>query len=186
MCTKIRASLFIPIEPVITYRESRSNTMATARLFSFIRTGNLQAVRGMLEGREDVNVETRGAFQRTPLHQACCACAQFRIAKYLIEEQNANVNAVDRDGWTPLYEACWRDGESTIAMAELLLANGADVNVKVLRGDYGWTALHLACSNGNTQLVQMLLNLGADANAKMGTGVHPLLAHAFVDDQGLR
>ena len=44
---------------------------------------------------------------------------------------DANVNAKDRMGWTPLCEAAI-NGHKEIA--ELLLANGADVNVKDDRG----------------------------------------------------
>ena len=55
-----------------------------------------------------------------------------------------------------------RDG--CMALVELLLANKADVNVKVTgtRHYTGWTALMIAVEKGQTNIVQLLLKQGAD------------------------
>ena len=60
---------------------------------------------------------------------------------------DANVNAKDRMGWTPLCEAAI-NGHKEIA--ELLLANGADVNVK---DDRGMTPLDLAIGRPQTAIL---------------------------------
>ena len=62
---------------------------------------------------------------------------------------DADVNA-KRYGWTPLCEAAI-NGHKEIA--ELLIANGADVNAK---DDRGWTPLHLAASGGHKEIAELL------------------------------
>jgi ankyrin repeat protein len=61
-------------------------------------------------------------------------------------------------------------------IAELLLANKADVNAK---NKYGATALLLAASTkGHKEIVEVLLAHGADANVKDKDGATPLLEAA--------
>jgi hypothetical protein len=64
------------------------------------------------------------------------------------------------------------------AEALKLLGKGADANVRT--SPNGWSALHYAARNGNVEVVQALLNGGADANyagtmdGKAGSSVKPL------------
>ena len=46
--------------------------------------------------------------------------------------------------------------------AKTLIGKGADANCRT--SPNGWSALHYAARNGNVQIVQALLNAGADAN----------------------
>jgi ankyrin repeat protein len=48
------------------------------------------------------------------------------------------------------------------ADAKTLIGKGADANCRT--SPTGWSALHYAARNGNADLVQALLNAGADAN----------------------
>ena len=48
-------------------------------------------------------------------------------------------------------------------IAELLIANGADVNVK---NDFGPTPLHWAADEGHKEIVELLIANGANVNAK--------------------
>ena len=59
----------------------------------------------------------------------------------------ADVNAKNKYGWTPLHDAASRGGTE---IAELLLQHGADVNAK---DKEKWTALHKAARRGRTELV---------------------------------
>lgn len=52
-------------------------------------------------------------------------------------------------------------------MAELLIANGANINVK---DDGKFTPLHDAARRGNTTIVKLLMTNGANVNAKTRQG----------------
>jgi ankyrin repeat protein len=56
---------------------------------------------------------------------------------------------------------------------ELLLKNGADINVKA-RDQYGGTPLHWAAFLGYRQMAEMLVEAGADINAPDKDGNTPL------------
>ena len=71
-------------------------------------------------------------------------------------------------GWTPLHVAA-QAGHKEVA--ELLLANKADVNATV---SGGWTPLHLATDKDHKEVVELLLANKADANATDNRGMTPL------------
>ncbi len=81
----------------------------------------------------------------------------------------ADVNAKNEDGGTPLLRAAW-GGHKEIA--ELLIANGADVNVK--SGRTATPPLHLAAYKGHKEVVELVIAKGADVNAKGDAGDTPL------------
>jgi len=58
-------------------------------------------------------------------------------------------------------------------MAELLLANKADVNVKSKEGP-GSSPLHFAALKGRKEMAELLLANNADVNAKTSGGETPL------------
>src|ERR1041385_1592914 len=68
-------------------------------------------------------------------------------------KQHANVNASQVDGMTALHWAAHLDDLET---ARMLINAGASVNAT---NQYGVAPLSLACENGNTELVELLLAL---------------------------
>jgi ankyrin repeat protein len=72
-----------------------------------------------------------------------------------------NVNAENIDGRTPLH---WAAKRGNSGIAKLLLANGADPNIRD-RSD-GAAPLHLAVEEGNKDLSELLVKYGANVNAK--------------------
>ena len=78
---------------------------------------------------------------------------------------SGNANARDRAGWTPLMRAASRNDRAT---AELLLANGADPNLREYT--HGRTALIIATIQGHSNIVQALLARGADCNIRDNLG----------------
>lgn len=158
--------------------------MMSTRLYSAIRDGCLQTTNELLDGVQDINVHVRG-WEQTPLHVACIY-ASLEIAEFLLQEKNANVNAVDVDGCTPLSRTCQTCETSGNAkntselIADLLLANGARVNTK---DSYGNTALHQACRYGTARLVQVLLTHGAAINVQNSRGATPLCHACFQPPQ---
>ncbi len=81
------------------------------------------------------------------------------IAVQWLIEHGADINAVDKDGWSPLKKAAWR-GHTEIV--KLLIEAGADVDV-VDNG--GWTALMAAEHEGHKEIVALLKEAGASKHA---------------------
>jgi ankyrin repeat protein len=79
-----------------------------------------------------------------------------------------DVNAKNKNGWTPLHFAAFEDHKE---IAELLIAKGADVNAKN-RDD--WTPLHFAALEDHKEITELLIAKGADVNAKDVSGETPL------------
>ncbi len=101
------------------------------------------------------------------------AVGDVKKVKAYLKANPASVNERDR-GSTPLYWAVNPSSEKSghNAVVELLLANGAGVNI---RNDYDRTPLHAAATYSNTEAVQTLLAYQADATAKTKDGITPLL-----------
>lgn len=120
----------------------------------------------------------------TPLHMA----GNREIAALLISK-GASVNSRDNSGRTPLYSTTVRrlihdpgnpyadkygyvepDYDSK-GIAELLISNGADVNV---RDNNGETPLHSASRYSNKNLAELLIKEGSSVNARDNKGRTPL------------
>lgn len=148
-------SLLVPAE-----RKSKPNTTVITCLFDAISRGNLGEVHDLLEGIDCVDLDAiRGDWERTLLHQAC-KYGKLEIVKYLIEEREAKVNSVDIDGETPLLQTFCEINPNALTtitkIVELLLANGADVNIK---SNTDTTALHeVCCFRRYSGVIQVLLN----------------------------
>ena len=69
-----------------------------------------------------------------------------------------DVNAKDKDGWTPLHPASYEGHQEIV---ELLIGKGADVNAKVEFGPLqGMTPLDSANNSGRTEIVSLLRKHG--------------------------
>jgi ankyrin repeat protein len=87
-------------------------------------------------------------------------------------DKGVEVDAKMQGGYTPLHSASRGHKE----IAELLIANGADVNAKTVGN--GWTPLHYAADEGHKEIIELLIDNGADVNAKDYLGWTPLLRAA--------
>lgn len=90
------------------------------------------------------------------------------IVEQILLKDPSLVNAVDRDGYTPLHKACYNNNYE---LAQLLLKYKADPN---MRTEYQWTSLHSACKWNNWKLAALMLQHGADINAKSEGDQTPL------------
>jgi uncharacterized protein len=95
----------------------------------------------------------------TPLHLACTNRSAPMVERLLAA--GANANAVLRNGETVLM-SCARAGDANAVKA--LLAHHADVNGR--EGDHQQTALMWAASQRHPQVVRLLIDAGADINAR--------------------
>ncbi|CAL8147730.1 unnamed protein product [Orchesella dallaii] len=92
-------------------------------------------------------LEFKDNYKRTPLHNAMGM--EFSNGKQIefintLLQANAFVNAADSNGRTPLHMLVYCNvSENVIEITRLLIAHGADINVKE-NNNYGMTFLHLA------------------------------------------
>lgn len=159
--------------------------------------GNKAIVEVLLKHGADVNATDRCYI--TPLHNAAFYC-KLEVAEVLIAN-GANVNANGCNG-TPLFHALSdydtkqevivklllqhgakvnvvqsKDGSTPLhhleskEIAALFIAHGADINAK---DDFNSTPLHDAASRGRKDVVQLLLDAGADKTIKNNKGETPL------------
>ena len=106
---------------------------------------------------EDTSIPSR----RSSLHTAVVE-GNVEIVQSLLDG-GADVN--DRDGFhqTAFLIALW---EKNFEVARLLIKYGADVNFPDGVGGVGWTPLQVASQCGHSEIVHVLLEHGADVNAK--------------------
>ena len=105
------------------------------------------------------------ASQTTPLTAAAKAGDLGAIRQLL--SAGLDVNAVDADGWTALHHAA-RTGH--IAMARLLLSNGANPNLVRKGSPVQGSPLHSASANGHLEMVELLRQHGADLGLTIDEG----------------
>jgi ankyrin repeat protein len=119
----------------------------------------------------NVDISSEGGF--TLLHIACQCINRFPIDvfKLLIEKHGSDVNVQDNYKDTPLHYAL-RDfnlnkGGDITVLTYLLTQKDINVNIK---GDYGYTLLHMACFNINAlpiEIFKLLIETdGGDVNAR--------------------
>ena len=77
-------------------------------------------------------------------------------------KREANVNAANEDGTTPLFIAAEKGHRDIVA---LLLDHGADVKQTTTDGA---TPLHIAAEMGHRAIVALLLDEGADVTEQLG------------------
>jgi len=128
------------------------NTEATP-LYYAADSNNMDLVKLLVEAGADVN-----AGQWPSLCQALYK-GNTTIAKFLIDH-GANVNYPE--DWGPLHEASMYN----IEMVKLLLARGANVNGGTGKHE---PALYAAIRGGHRDIVELLIQHGADVNAKNKT-----------------
>jgi len=137
--------------------------------------GNLDVVQCLVAHGADVNARG-GAIGNTPLIMASGA-GNLGVVKCLIEH-GADINATNKVGTSALMEAT-RWLKST-EVPEYLIEKGANVN-QVSR-DYGTsrmlTPLMKAAYAGKVEMVKLLLDRGADVEARDGNGTTALMLAA--------
>lgn len=105
--------------------------------------------------------------RNTPLHHYCRHFTENykNIVSLLVKK--GDVNTINRNGETPLHNACWT---GQIEIVQVLLDYGANSN---MQNDHGETPLHWASRMGYYDVVKQLLQVGADPNI-VGTSGLPI------------
>ena len=163
---EINKDLFHPI----TYKpkDFQSN------IFAACKEGKFQSVQWLIEkdcvDKNEKVKETNfqlGIFKDdAPIHIAT-ANGNLQIIKYLIENQNVDINLKGSGNWTPLHYAC-KNG--SLPIVEYLISKGAQIDAK---NDYWETPLHIASYFGNSNVIRYLVANGANKNSKSTNGRTP-------------
>ncbi len=134
--------------------------------------GNYEQVKKYIEAGGKVDSINKKYDCSSLLNAAACS-GNLELVKYLVS-QGARVNAYDSCGTTTLISsvACKK-----YLITEYLLQQGADVNAKET-GEYdkGNTALLEAAYKFDFPTIKLLVEAGADVNARDGNGTFPLLS----------
>ncbi|KAI0549769.1 ankyrin repeat-containing domain protein [Xylaria curta] len=138
---RIRSGGYMPLDLAITF-------------------GYTEASEYLISAGAGLNIvdNTRGG----PLHAACWAL-DFDMVKLLVTK-GANVNVVDPHAGTPLQYISLKPTESTTKqniIRFLIDEGGADV---AMHGGFLWSALHAACLGGTPELINMLIEMGAEVD----------------------
>jgi ankyrin repeat protein len=112
------------------------------------------------------DLHVRGYLENSPLHSAAFR-GKFGVVQKLIE-YDADINARDAHGGTPLFDALDGENLQDSSILRLLLDHGADINAA--RKDHGQTPLHRASTYGTVEFVRLLLDYGADVEANNNNG----------------
>ena len=114
----------------------------------FVKRGNIDAFKHVIENGYDVNSAEPGDFGSSLLHIAI-RYGQMEMFEYLLDN-GADINYIDQVGWTPLME-CIIDGKPEFA--QVLVNKGVDQSIVNQRGA---TAKALAMKFGQHAISQML------------------------------
>ena len=109
-------------------------------------TGGLLSLVQYLIEKQTIDKDIKGFRDKTPLHFSC-ENSHLSIVKYLISK-GVNIDAKDKDEQAPLLNA------KEPSIIEYLISNGANIETKDKEQR---TLLHLACSNGNFNVVKYLV-----------------------------
>src|SRR5260370_10422126 len=107
------------------------------------------------------------------IHDAARDGDLARVQELLKDNRDRVFSKDDEYDWTPLHFATQKGHKD---VAELLLANKADVNAKSIGGE---TPLHVAALNGQKELAELLLANKADVNSRTIDEQTPLHFAAF-------
>jgi ankyrin repeat protein len=111
------------------------------------------------------------------IFEACMAGAEERVVE-LVSRQRDLTKSYSPDGWTPLHLAGFFNHP---ALTEALLTYGAEVNAQS-RNALANAPLHAAAAGRSRESVRILLEHGADANARQHGGWTALHAASQTGD----
>lgn len=135
------------------------------------KTGHMGVLNILLRSSSNLQetVATRNVYGDTPLHLACYG-GRLDATKTLIAAAGSHLMVSENVfSETPLHAAC-TGGKSLELIAFLMKQPGVDPNYQ---GHDGHTALHSACYHGHLQVVQYLLENGADQSLAARTNERP-------------
>ena len=183
------------------YRRERPMSGGLTALVFAARHGDIETVRILLDAGADVNQVTEYGW--TALLTAT-QNRYYQLGRYLLE-RGADPAIANNGGWTPLYIATdnrnIENGDyptrqpdmDHMQYIELLLDHGADPNARMMSStetrtifthqwlrEEGATPFWRAAQSGDTELLQRLLDAGADPHIATDNGTNALMVAAGI------
>ena len=149
-------------------KETTYYSYTDKEIISFIESGDFQTIKKLIESKSldvNYNLEIDEYSKSTPLIEAI-KYKQTNIINYLLEN-NADVNLALGYS-TPLVEAVYYDEQLVRKLIDL----GADVN---LATESGFTPLMASAGRHNIAIAELLIEKGADIEAKDDDGINALV-----------
>jgi ankyrin repeat protein len=122
-------------------------------------------------GQGEVVAALRSGGRRMYMTEAA-ALGDLERVQRIANAWKESINHYSNDGYTPLQLACFFGHP---AVAAFLLQNGADPGV-VSKNVMRIQPIHAAVASRQAEIVQMLIEAGADVNAKQQDDFTPLMA----------
>lgn len=135
-------------------------------LLSGAESGDLDKVKASIKNGADVNSKDKKGI--TPIMWAASNCDMEMLK--LLTFYKVNINEKSGENYTALIEASKRRRCNETVL--FLLKHGAEVNAKT---SDEWTALMLASTRGNIEIVEMLIKYKANMNMKNKEGNNALM-----------
>lgn len=121
-------------------------------------------------------VDIFNKLRQTPLHLAVITHQKYLVEKLV--EGGADVNLMDRHGQTALHLAC-QNGDINSVFAIRDVTHRCHLQIRLdLKNFQGFSALHVATLRGNKQLVETILDMGAEINDQDSNSGRTALHHA--------
>lgn len=163
-----------PVSPSLLSSPSQLSLVeANEQLFMATMTGDLESAESALAAGADPNHRNQHGISPL-LVVAGGSASNIGIMRVLLQA-GAHIDLTDKEGWTALVYAA---SSGQMPFMELLLAHGAQVNVRTLEKEGarsssgtptgGWTPLTRAAFRGQPAAVQALLAAGASLHPTTG------------------
>lgn len=146
---------------------------------------NVDILKELIEFGADMNLKTDDDDKWTPLMLAAgndngginendelSKDRRDETVQFLLNN-GADINLCNKNGYSPLYLACFDGHHSTV---EILLKNRANINSCSKNKT---SPLYIACLNGHEYTAELLLSNGSDINSNTKDGTSPLIAACF-------
>ena len=146
---------------------NKVNRQGENALYYAVAKMNSEVVNLLLE-QDDILPDLKTGHGTTPLHLACYK-GSHKIAALLLNK-NADVNAQDNGGHSPLYLAVQENHPDVVRL--LLDQDGVIVDLK---NNEGVAPVQRACYDSYQNIVALLLSKGANVNTQNNGGFSPLL-----------
>ena len=131
-----------------------------AILITTINRGRLEVLKLLLQKKDDLQINDEHEGRGYPLMVAIQSYQSTEMVKLLLDA-GARVDLQDKDGKSPLMVT------GNVAIAKILLSKGVSINDLAYNG---WHALLYAMKGGNFELVEYLLEQGADLDLEADDG----------------